>query len=172
MLKFREEVLERVARETEERLGLADEAPALVRVDVKHVENLRLMIKTRDDGKHIFWTDEPKNRGGEDTAPAPLPYFIAGAASCFLMQCVKVAGYRMIDVDDVEVTCVGRFDRRVGEGFREIVYEVKVKGAEDLAKVREMVSEAERMCFAHRTLSKAVKTRLRLYYNGRLVEER
>ncbi len=164
--------MRRVREETEERHRLSAESPALVRVDVKHVENLRLMIRTRDDGDHVFWTDEPRDRGGEDTAPAPLPYFIAGAAACFLMQCVKVAGYRMIDVDDVEVTCVGRFDRRVGGGFREIVYDVRVRGGEDPAKVKEMVSEAERMCFAHRTLSKAVRTRVRIYYNGRLVEER
>ena len=172
MLRFRKDILRKVVEETEGRYGLKDEAPALVRVDLKHVENLRLRIRTRDDGDHVFWADEPRSRGGEDTSPAPLPYFIAGAASCFLMQLVKVAAYRSLRVDEVGLTCVGRFDRRVGEGFREIIYEVKIKGEADVDEVREMVREAEDMCFAHNTLRKALETRLKLYYNGSLLEDR
>jgi len=172
MLKFNEGVRAKVAEETRERFSLTEESPASVRVDVSHVGNLRLKAKAWEGGGIEFEIDEPPERGGGGAGPAPLPLFIAGASSCFLMQCAKLAITRALEIDRLSITAVGRFDRRLDMGFREIVYDLRVEGkAGDEEGVR-MLLDAERMCFTHNTLKKCVPLKVRLFYNDRLLAER
>ena len=57
-------------------------------VDSTCTEGVRIELTT---GKHNIVTDEPAERGGTDTAAAPLQYLTASLAACQTVQIVKVA---------------------------------------------------------------------------------
>lgn len=57
-------------------------------VDSTCTEGVRIEITA---GKHLIVTDEPAERGGTDTAAAPLATLTASLAACQTVQIVKVA---------------------------------------------------------------------------------
>ena len=58
-------------------------------VDVKCKEGTRCEVDTNDG--HTVITDEPKVRGGTDTATSPLMYFTTSLGACQTVQIIKVA---------------------------------------------------------------------------------
>lgn len=82
------------------------------------------------------------------------------------MQCVKLAIIHELDLDEVKMTTLGKFDRRLGGGFEEIIYELRIVGRASRREVEGMLRDAEKMCFAHNTLKKAVQVKLKAWYNG------
>src|SRR4051812_42001812 len=71
-----------------------------------------------------FVVDEPTERGGTDTAPNPLAFFLAGAASCLANHYVSVALTDDFALNGLTVAVVGHFDRvLIGGAFRDITYD-------------------------------------------------
>ena len=134
------------------------------RVDLRRVEHLKVEVKKRH---FTFYVDEPVERGGTDQGPNPLAYFIAGAASCLINQFLTDAIYRGITLEDVEMAARGRFDRRMGGAFKEIVYDLRLTSPSSKEDILSLAREAEEMCYAHQTLKKAgVKMTMNLFLNG------
>ncbi len=115
-----------------------------------------------------FAVDEPSERGGSDTAPNPLAYFLAGAASCLANHYVSVFLSEDRSLTSLSVTAVGRFDRvLVGGAFRDVRYEVRLETDEPSQGVRSLAERADAMCFASNTLANAgVVLTTRLVVNG------
>lgn len=122
------------------------------RVDIRRRKHLKLEARK---GKFTFLVDEPAERGGTDEGPNPLAYFIAGAASCLVNQYLTDAKYRGVQLDDLEMTARGHFDRRLGGGFTEIIYDLKLRSPSPKADIVSLSREAQEMCYAHNTLKKA-----------------
>lgn len=135
------------------------------RVDLRRVRHLKLEVRKRE---FTFTVDEPAERGGTDEGPNPLAYFIAGAASCLANQYLTDAIFRGVKLDDLELTARGRFDRRMGGAFSEIIYDLRITSPSPEGAVLRLSKEAEDMCYAHNTLKKAgVKMTTNLFLNGR-----
>jgi len=118
-----------------------------------------------------FVVDEPLERGGTDTAPNPLAYFIAGAAACLANHYVSLAIAEQVSLARLSITALAHFDRvLVGGAFRDISYEVKIESDEPAERIRALAERAEQMCFASNTLSNAgVVLTTRLHVNGTLL---
>ncbi len=135
------------------------------RVDISHIEQLRFNIRK---GIHEFTVDEPRERGGTDRGANPLGYFIAGAASCLATQFLRVIISGSMKVETFEMTAVGRFNRRLGGSFDELIYDVRMTGQESGETVKELKKRAELRCYAHNTLKKAgVSLTTNLFWNGK-----
>lgn len=135
------------------------------RVDLRRIDHLKLEARKRG---FTFLVDEPTERGGTDTGPNPLAYFIAGSASCLVNQFLTDAIYRDVELDDVQVTARGHFDRRLGGSFTEIIYDLKLSSPSTEAAILSLAKEAEEMCYAHQTLKKAgVKMSTNIFLNGK-----
>ena len=119
------------------------------RVDLRRVDHLKLEARKRG---FAFTVDEPGERGGTDTGPNPLAYFIAGAASCLLNQFLTDAIYRGVDLQTAEMTARGHFDRRLGGSFSDIIYDLKLTSSSPKEKILSLAKEAEEMCYAHQTV--------------------
>ncbi len=115
-----------------------------------------------------FVVDEPTERGGTDTAPNPLAYFLAGAASCLANHYVSLALSEDISLLALSVVAVGRFDRvLIGGAFRDIKYDVRIKTEEPAEAIRALAERADVMCFASNTLANAgVILTTRIFVNG------
>lgn len=140
-----------------------------VRVDVRHVEQLHLEAVCWEgtDYKFKVTVDEPPSRGGDAAGPAPLSYFILGAATCLLTQYAKIAILNGLQLDSISMTARGHFDRQVEGAFTDITYDLCLTGREDPDRIRALAKDAEEHCFASNTLKKVVKLFTNVEYNGR-----
>ncbi|MDX6686595.1 MAG: putative redox protein [Baekduia sp.] len=64
--------------------------------------SLRQAIRIRD---HQLISDEPSDKGGEDTGPSPQELLAASLASCTAITMEMYANRKGWDVGDVEVCC-------------------------------------------------------------------
>lgn len=153
-MKFEEDLVRVVIEDMKKREAENDTTylHGAERVDVAHVEQLQLRARK---GNYEFTVDEPSERGGTGKGPNPLAYFVGGAASCLATQFIRVIMARSLKVDSFRMTAIGRFDRKLGGSFREIVYEVVMTGEEAEEAVRALVERAQLQCYAHNTLRKA-----------------
>src|SRR3954469_18274710 len=97
----------------------AGDAPAADRVVVDWIGpgTGPFRVRKRD---FEFTVDEPLERGGADTAPNPLAFFLAGAASCLANHHVSLAIHDELNLTGLGIAAVGHFDRvLVGGAFRD-----------------------------------------------------
>ena len=115
-----------------------------------------------------FVVDEPVERGGTDTAPNPLAYFLAGAAACLANHYVSVAIADGMALRRLGITAVGHFDRvLIGGAFRDVRYDIRIESDESVERIRDLAERADVMCFASNTLANAgVVLTSRLIVNG------
>ena len=134
------------------------------RVDLKRIEHLKVEAGMR---VFAFTVDEPPERGGTDEGPNPLAYFVGGAASCLMNQLLTDAIYRGVDLQSVEMTARGHFNRKIGGAFTDIVYDLRLRSRSPEKSILSLAREAEEMCYAHQTLKKAgVKMTVNVFLNG------
>lgn len=147
------------------RRGASDENLGTERVDIKHLGGLKFRVKKSD---FEFTVDEPPDRGGTNSGPNPLGYFLAGAASCLMMQYARLAIAKSISLEGFEMTARGHFQRRVRGSFTEMIYDVSIQSPQDGSTIIELSREAEDMCFVHQTLLKGgVKLTTNVTLNGK-----
>ena len=118
-----------------------------------------------------YLVDEPAERGGQDTAPNPLAFFLGGAATCLLSHCMLNAIADGISFDAVRATALGHFDRVLfGGAFKDITYEIRLESSHDPEQIAALAEKAEAMCYAHNTLvNGGVRMTTKVHVNGELV---
>jgi len=123
-----------------------------------------------------FFSDEPEN-GGENRAPRPLEYFLAGFAFCQQVQYAKYAALQGIDLSDLKIDVRGHVDARgifeigdVKPGFWDIKYVVKIKTSEDEDTIIDLIKKVERICPAHAALRSSLDLEREAIINGKRVQ--
>ena len=156
-------------RDMEEILPGSVRPVGTVKVDANHIQQLRLSATCWEGADFNFslGVDEPPSRGGDAGGPAPLSYFILGAATCLLTQFAKLALLGELRIDSLSMTARGHFDRKVEGAFTDLIYDVKISGQEGASRIEKLSRDAERRCFASNTLKKAVKLVTNVDYNGK-----
>ena len=92
---------------------LKDPQGATIRtVETKSANGIRCEVTA--PGGHVFHTDEPAERGGTDTAAAPLLYFTASLATCQTVQIHKVAKAMRLDHGAIDIHVETTTDRVPG----------------------------------------------------------
>jgi len=145
--------------------GLA-QVKAVVRMEGVHEGDLKHRIKTEG---FEFVSDEPPERGGNNTGPGPLSYFMGGALACLMNQYVRVAAIDDLDIEDLRGTARGHFEMKVRGSFTEIFYDIRIKGKDDEDKIRRLSKKAEDYCYVHNTMLKAVSVKTNLCLNDKLL---
>ena len=156
-----------IKRENAERRVLRVPEFGSQRVDIELVEQLRFQASFRH---FTFTIDEPPERGGTNAGLPPLAYFLAGAASCLMTQYAKLAIAKDIPLSSMKTTARGRFDRRIGGAFNDIIYEISIESPANEDVIRLVAREAEDMCYAHNTLKKVVRMQTILMLNGKRID--
>jgi uncharacterized OsmC-like protein len=147
------------------RQGASEEILGTERVDIKHLEDMKFRVKKTD---FEFTVDEPPDRGGTNAGPNPLGYFLAGAATCLMMQYVRLATAKGIPIEQFDMTARGHFQRRIRGTFTEMIYDIKIQSPRDDSTIIALSREAEDMCYAHQTLlNGGVKMTTNVSLNGK-----
>lgn len=110
--------------------------------------------------------DEPPERGGQDTAPNPLAYFLSGSATCLLSHYMLCAISEGVPVEAIALTARMRFHRALSGGrITEVIYDLDLESAAPAERILGLAERAQDACYAHNTLraaSTALTTNLRL----------
>jgi uncharacterized OsmC-like protein len=168
LLKSSQKHLNSLRKDMDELLPGHGRPIGTVRVDVQHIEQLRLEAVCWEgtDYKFKVTIDEPPSRGGDAAGPAPLSYFVLGAATCLMTQYVKIIILNGLKLDSISMRARGHFDRQIEGAFTDIVYDVRLTGSEDSDRIRALAKDAEEHCFATNTLKRAIRLVTNVEYNG------
>jgi putative redox protein len=105
-------------------------------------------------GHHTLIADEPVDKGGTDTGPAPSQLLALSLASCTAVTIEMYADRKGWDVGDLEVEV--DYEVRKGEAPRR--YDVMLKFPEDLSDEQvERLREIASKCPVHRALTGTVE---------------
>lgn len=100
--------------------------------------------------------DEPPERGGTDSGPNPLAYFLSGSISCLLSHYMLCAIEADVEVSNLKVTARMRYDRSAEiSKVTEVIYKVTMSSDASRDEVSGMLERAQDMCYAHNTLAAA-----------------
>jgi len=134
--------------------------PVTLRATATIVKNAHLHGRI---GRFEFDCDEPPERGGEDSAPSPLEFFMCGAAFCLLSQLVQFAPLYNVQFHDVKVDFRASFDDSEkynltgpGAAFQKVVIKVLIDSPSARDDVEKLIAHAERGCHAVQSLSAPV----------------
>jgi len=133
------------------------------RVDVTLLEDVKSVATM---GGFTWSSDEPPDRGGANTAPNPLSYFVSGLGLCQMVHFAREAVLMEIPLDSIKNTVRGRFSRVPPRLYKEFIYDLRIESPAAPERIKEMVEVGERNCFVSNTLSKAAKLTGNIYLNG------
>lgn len=109
---------------------------------------------------------EPIERGGSGVGSSPLSHFLTGAGSCLLNQFVRIGIAERYPLIFLGALVRGEFRREAGGAFERITCTVRAEGSVSADVARHLVERAERLCYVHRTLVRAVEMTTVLIIDG------
>lgn len=145
---------------------------ALERIEIEVVEGLSYVARNPHEPDGRMDVGEPADRGGTGQGNSPLSHFLVGAAACLLNQFIRVAVAEGYSVRFTAARARGEFRRQPGGGFERISCEIEAEGEVADETAAALTERAERLCYVHSTLSRAVEMTTILRLNGREVTRR
>lgn len=145
---------------------LAGRPPISVAIDIDAGTGLAYRAHRRGLEDQVMLIDEPSRRGGTNTGPAPLTYFVAGLGSCLLNQYIRLAVAWDLDLDFAGATVKGGFSRDVGGGFNGFTQEISADGSASKDDIGKLSDSAGDYCYTHTTLRQVVPMTTILQLNG------
>jgi len=140
--------------------------PITVAIDIDAGTGLAYRAHRQGLEDRVMLIDEPARRGGTNTGPAPLTYFVAGLGSCLLNQYIRLAVAWDLDLDFTGATVKGGFSRDVGGSFESFTQEILADGSASKDDIRKLTDSAGDYCYTHATLRQAVPMTTILQLNG------
>lgn len=122
-VKTSPEKVEQIKASISRRLNPPDPAyvRGAVRADLRYIRDVMHEAKVGDFNVIV---DEPEHDGGTNKGPNPLSYFLVGAAACLMNQYVRLAAVDGLDIEELEVTARGHFQRKLKGAFERMIYDM------------------------------------------------
>jgi uncharacterized OsmC-like protein len=121
--------------------------------------------------------DEPEERGGTNLAPAPLSYFLIGAAFWLLTQIARFAHLYDVPIEDgkVDVRCTFDVSDKLdlpgsGAAFENVAFAIAIKSSAPDEQVKKLIAHAERGCHAEQSFRKPIAVTISATLNGKSLE--
>lgn len=110
--------------------------------------------------------DEPRELGGEDTAPNPVEMLLAALGSCQEIVYRAFAAVLGIEILRIEVHAKGYLDLRgflnlaeVPSGFTGVSYTTRIVSTEPTERIRQLTELVERHCPVYDTLRRPIEVK-------------
>ncbi len=138
-----------------------------------------VIVKKEDDflseasrvGADLVWySDEPKDRGGQGKGPSPLSYLLSSMGLC---QFVHYAEHCIVDkirLDSLEMKIDGTFSVQRPRRLLDATYKVEIKSVVDDDKIRRLARSSADDCYVTGTMKQACKLTGVILHNGREID--
>jgi uncharacterized OsmC-like protein len=110
---------------------------------------------------------EPADRGGTGHGASPLSHFLTGAGACLLNQFIRVSVTEDYPLAFAKASVRGEFRRESGGGMVRMACEIRAEGEIGDREAQDLVERAERLCYIHVTLTRAIEMTTVLVVNDR-----
>lgn len=129
----------------------------MISISAELTESTRVRLY---NGRHEWRADEPFDKGGEDTGPAPYEHLLASLAACTLITLQLYCQHKGIRLERVSATYTYDKVEKGGEDGRKqktdrlsSKVEIVAPGADDAQRAR--LAQIVSRCPVHRTLEAA-----------------
>lgn len=136
------------------------------RIEIDVVDGLAYDARNLSEPAAVMHVGEPADRGGTGEGASPLSHFLVGAGACLLNQFIRVAVTERHPLRFNRAKVRGEFRRDAGGGIERIICEILAEGRIDDAAARALVERAERLCYVHVTLRRAIEMTTVLTVDG------
>lgn len=129
-----------------------------------------LSSATRPGTALVWYSDESKERGGQERGASPLPYFLSALGSC---QFVHYTEHCMVDrlkLDSLEMKVDGTISLQRPRRFLEVRYEVRVRSHENDETIKRLAKQAAEDCYVTNTLKNSCKVMGSIVHNGNAID--
>jgi uncharacterized OsmC-like protein len=130
------------------------------------------------DRPFTFLGDEAADRGGHETGPSPMRYFLTGIAFCLLGWWAKGAALLDVEIDSLAVTMRAFLDMRgehaVGDlpaNPQNLILDVAVSGPAAHDRVLEVIDWGIRYCPLAALVGSAIPVLQRVVHDGTVIRD-
>ncbi len=169
MIRFRETMVDTVRRRMQ-----------YMKEREKDLYTITVRVEKRDDflssasipGSDLVWySDEPKERGGEGKAPTPLQHFLSGMGFCQFVHYAEHSMVQGVALQSLQMKIDGKVSLQRPRRFTEIAYEVNITSQHDHETIRDLARKAAEDCYATNTLRRACTVTGSVIHNGKKIDE-
>lgn len=171
MVNFDAGVAERTKREMRHAKEHENELPPVTIRIVLEKSNNFLSSASRQGSDLVWYSDEPKERGGQNKGPSPLSYFLSSMGFC---QFVHYAEHSVVDglkVESLSMKIEGKISRQRPRRFTEVTYEVRIESPESEETIKRLALRAAEDCYVTNTLKRGCLVTGKIIHNGKKVDE-
>jgi len=171
MVKFDQGVIERTRRTMQYvREHEKDLAPRTISVRLLKHDNF-VSQASREGGNLVWYSDESRERGGQENGASPLSYFLSSIGFC---QFAHYAEHSMVDglaIESLQMKIDGKISLQRPRRFTEVNYEVGIVSSESDEAIKELARKAADDCYVTNTLKRSCKVTGTVIHNGNKIDE-
>jgi uncharacterized OsmC-like protein len=130
-----------------------------------------LSSASRQGSDLVWYSDEPKERGGTGKGPSPLSYFLSSLAFCQMVHYVEHCAVEDLKLDSLDIKVEGNISPQKPVRFTDVTYEAQIRSNEDDERVKQLARVAAADCYVTNTLRRSCPVNGIIFHNGRRVDE-
>lgn len=119
----------------------------------------------------VWYSDEPKERGGTGKGTSPLSYFLSSLGFCQMVHYVEHCAGGDLKLDSLEMKVEGKISPQRPARFTDVTYEVKIGSSEDDERVKKLARTAAEDCYVTNTLKRSCSVKGIIFHNGSKIDE-
>ncbi len=170
-LRFTEEAAEKTKRKMAYLKEHEKEIPpGTVTIHVKKGDDF-LSTASRTGSNLVWYSDEPKERGGQSKGTSPLSYLLSSMGMC---QMVHYAEHSMVEglrIDSLEMKIEGKISFQRPRRFLNILYETRISSPEGDDTIKKLAMQAVEDCYVTNTLKRGCDLAGVIFHNGSKIDE-
>ncbi|MDV2441952.1 OsmC family protein [Acinetobacter gerneri] len=109
-------------------------------------------VTLTDPSGHIWYVDEPTEKGGQDSAPNPMQLLLSALGACTTVTLQMYADHKGIKIEHVQVDLALNPDGDPESGSNNIVRKITLKGDFSDEQYKRLLKVAE-SCPVHKLLT-------------------
>lgn len=109
-------------------------------------------VTLTDPSGHIWYVDEPTEKGGQDSAPNPMQLLLSALGACTTVTLQMYADHKGIKIEHVQVDLALNPDGDPESGSNNIVRKITLKGDFNDEQYKRLLKVAE-SCPVHKLLT-------------------
>lgn len=170
-MKFSEGVAGRTRHAMEYMTGHEQELqPRTITVNLTKGDDF-LSSATRAGSALVWYSDESKERGGQERGTSPLSYFLSAMGFCQFVHYTEHCIVDNLKLDSLEMKIEGTISLQRPRRFLDVRYEVRISSREEDKAIKRLAWRSAEDCYVTNTLRMACKVTGTVIHNGRKIDE-
>jgi uncharacterized OsmC-like protein len=144
--------------------------PWIVTVSVKKEDGF-LSSASRQGSDLVWYSDEPKDRGGTGKGPSPLSYFLSSLGFCQMVHYVEHSAVEDLRLDSLDIRVEGKVSAQKPVRFTDVTYEAQIRSGESDVRIKALARMAAEDCYVTNTLRRSCNVNGVIFHNGKRIDE-